>query len=223
MKIWLLPCFLGILAILSANLVFLISAIEGHVETCFPYFEGCASISASGRHGLAAILFKLTILPVMTLLTIYWLISWNYLNKITSVSTVQNKFMLITGVIGSLFGILYTAFLGSEGDVYQLLRRFGIYVFFLGTFIAQILEIRLLSSSKEFESLNYLKGMKLITLLIGVFILISAPSYGFLENDDWFENVLEWNISFLLFFYFIASSLLWKKKDIKIDLLFNKS
>ena len=155
MKIWLLPCFLGILAILSANLVFIISITEGHVESCFPYFEGCASISASGRHGLAAILFKLTILPVMTLLTIYWLISWNYLNKITSVSTVQNKFMLITGVIGSLFGILYSAFLGSEGDVYQLLRRFGIYIFFLGTFIAQILETRQLSSSKEFESLNY--------------------------------------------------------------------
>ena len=71
--------------------------------------------------------------------------------------------------------------------------------------------------------IEIIKGMKLITLLIGVFILISAPSYGFLENDDWFENVLEWNISFLLFFYFIASSLLWKKKDIKIDLLFNKS
>ena len=105
MKVWLLPYILGILAIVSGNLAFLISVFEGNVESCFPYFEGCASISASGRHGLAAILFKLITLPVLALLSIYWLISWAYIREIDSTKPLQVKLMLIAGIIGSFFGI----------------------------------------------------------------------------------------------------------------------
>ena len=219
MKLWPLPFSLGILAILSGNLVFFISSNEGFVESCFPYIEGCASISKSGRNGLSAILFKLTILPVMTLLSVYWIISYKTVIKLKPIKSLRNSFMLISGIIGSFFGIIYTAFLGTEGEIYQLLRRYGIYFFFLGTYVAQILEVLELTDIFEPNNIN-MKAIKFVTYFIGLIIIISTPFYGFLENDDWLENVLEWNITFLIFFYFVLSSFLWKETrlSMKLDL-----
>ena len=221
MRLWVLPFFIGISAIFSGNLAYLVSLNEGFVDACFPYLEGCTSISKTGRNGLASILFKLTILPVMTLLSAYWIISFttlkqNILNKI-----LRNRVMMTSGLIGSLFGILYAAFLGSDGDIYQLLRRFGIYFFFLGTYIAQILEVIQLSTNPIIKESNSFQLMKLVVILIGLIILISTPFYGFLEDDDWLENVLEWNITFLIFFYFILSGVLWRKPTLKMKIKSN--
>ena len=221
MKLWVLPFSFGIIAILSGNLAFFISFNEGFIDPCFPYIEGCVSISRSGRHGLAAILFKLSVLPVMTLLFIYWVITYRSIKKLIYKNSIRNNAMLITGIIGSLFGILYTAFLGSEGDFYQLLRRVGIYFFFLGTYAAQILEVIQLSPIFVSKGSSFFKGMRFLIVLIGLIILISTPFYGFLENDDWLENVLEWNLTFLIFFYFILSGLLWRETALRMNLEFD--
>ena len=218
MKLWALPFGLGILAIISGNIAFIISVNEGFIETCFPYLEGCASISKSGRHGLAAISFKLMVLPLMALLSVYWFISYNYIKKLIPSYSVKSSLMLTLGIIGSLFGILYTAFLGSEGDIYQLLRRFGIYLFFLGTYMAQVMEVIQLSKINYLKNLMSFKGMRFLNYLIGFIILISSPFFGLIDNDDWLENVLEWNITFLTCFYFVLSSLLWRRTEVKMNL-----
>ncbi len=54
MKLWVLPFFIGILAIFSGNLAYLVSLNEGFVDACLPYLEGCTSISKTGRHGCQA-------------------------------------------------------------------------------------------------------------------------------------------------------------------------
>ena len=223
MKVWFFPGILGILAIFAGNLAFLISASEGYLELCFPYLEGCSSISKSGREGLAQILFKMIVLPVMTLLIVYWSISWNFLKTLVPQSKVQNMLILFLGILGSFFGILYTSFLGHEGDFYQLLRRFGIYFFFLGTYFAQVIEVKQLLKIAEFKNFVFLKSMKFLTFLIGFVVLVSVPFYAFIEDDDWLENILEWNITFLVFFYFILCSPLWKRIELKMNVKLENS
>ena len=213
MKIWPIPFLLGVLAIIAGNLSFILSVNEGFVENCFPYFEGCASISKTGRQGLSFIIFKLMILPVMTLLSIYWFLSYNLIKKTIEVNKLALKIMMTSGVIGSIFGIIYASFLGSEGNIYQLLRRFGIYFFFLGTYLSQVLEVHLLFRSKKNLNSVYLKIMKFLSYVIGLVIALSIPIYGLIEEDDWLENVLEWNITLLIFIYFILVSLFWREKD----------
>ena len=213
MKIWPIPFVLGVLAIIAGNVSFILSVNEGFVETCFPYFEGCTSISKTGRQGLSFIVFKLIILPVMTLLSIYWLLSYNIIKSMIEVHKLTLKIMITSGVIGSIFGIIYASFLGSEGNIYQLLRRFGIYFFFLGTYLSQVLEVYLLFRSKKNHISIYLKIMKFLSYLIGLVIVFSIPIYGLIEEDDWLENVLEWNITLLIFIYFILVSLFWKEKN----------
>ena len=218
MRLWYLPLSIGLLAIFSGNLTFLLSVNEGFIEICFPYFDGCSSISKAGRKGLAANFFKLTIIPVMTLLSVYWVITYNLIRNTYGINKIQGKIMLLFGIIGSFFGIIYTSFLGSEGDIYQLLRRFGIYFFFLGTYLGQILETNLIGNIEETKLSFYPKIMRLIVFLIGSIILISIPIYGFIDEDDWLENILEWNITLLIFLYFILSSLFWRIGKLRLNL-----
>ena len=218
MRLWYLPLSIGLLAIFSGNLTFLLSVNEGFIETCFPYFEGCSSISKAGRKGLAAIFFKLTIIPVMTLLSVYWVITYNLIRNTYGINKIQGKIMLLSGIIGSFFGIIYTSFLGSEGDIYQLLRRFGIYFFFLGTYLGQLLETNLIVNIEATKLSFYPKTMRLITFFIGCIILISVPVYGFIDEDDWLENILEWNLTLLIFLYFILSSLFWRICKLRFNL-----
>ncbi|MCS5544110.1 MAG: hypothetical protein NZ767_04840 [SAR86 cluster bacterium] len=218
MRLWYLPLSIGLLAIFSGNLTFLLAVNEGFIETCFPYFEGCSSISKAGRKGLAAIFFKLTIIPVMTLLSVYWVITYNLIRNTYGINKIQGKIMLFFGIIGSFFGIIYTSFLGSEGDIYQLLRRFGIYFFFLGTYLGQILETNLIGNIEATKLSFYPKTMRFITFFIGCIILISMPVYGFFDEDDWLENILEWNITLLIFLYFILSSLFWRIGKLRLNL-----
>ena len=104
MKIWPIPFLLGVLAIIAGNLSFILSVNEGFVENCFPYFEGCASISKTGRQGLSFIIFKLMILPVMTLLSIYWFLSYNLIKKTIEVNKLALKIMMTSGRSGIEIG-----------------------------------------------------------------------------------------------------------------------
>ncbi len=213
MKIWPIPFLLGVLAIIAGNLSFILAVKEGFIDICFPYLEGCSSISKTGRQGLSFVIFKLIILPVMTLLSIYWLLSYYLIKKTIEVNKLALQTMLTSGLVGSVFGIIYASFLGSEGDIYQLLRRFGIYFFFLGTYLSQVVEVYLLLKSQKNLNSIYPKIMKSLTSLIGLVLVFSLPIYGFIEEDDWLENILEWNITLLIFIYFILASLFWKEKD----------
>ena len=59
--------------------------------------------------------------------------------------------------------------------------------------------------------------MGYVVLMIGLVILFSTPFYSFIQEDDWLENVLEWNITFLIFLYFIISGLNWKKIQLRFS------
>jgi NADH:ubiquinone oxidoreductase subunit 5 (subunit L)/multisubunit Na+/H+ antiporter MnhA subunit len=88
----------------------------------------------------------------------------------------------------------------------------------LGTYIAQILEVVQLSNYPNTKESKSFQLMRVVVIVIGLIILISIPFYGFLEDDDWLENVLEWNITFLIFFYFILSGVLWRTTTLRMEI-----
>ena len=89
------------------------------------------------------------------------------------------------------------------------------------TYLAQILEVVQLSTIPGIKESKSFQLMKVLVVLIGLIILISTPFYGFLEDDDWLENVLEWNITFLIFFYFILSGVLWRTTTLRMEIKSN--
>lgn len=186
-----LVMIVAVVPVLSVNVNYLLSASADYIPDCFVYLEGCTSISATGRYGVSYWLFKAFMLPQALLLVMFWR------GVARRVPPPGARDTIITaGTTGAVFLVLYTVFLGSEGDIYRLMRRYGVFVFFLGTFIAQIAATRRLA--RRGGARRPLRAQQVLLVVMGLFALAEVPLGTFGLQDDQAENVIEWNFSLLM-------------------------
>ena len=126
--------------------------------------------------------------------------------------------MLWLGLISSLALILYTTFLGSDGEGYRVMRRFGTTIYFGFTYLAQVLlaaRIRSLSPQRP-----YLQGIVRIKLaMCGLILaggLLLAATDKLFENDDALQNIAEWNVATMMAFYPFLTWLLWRRSGFEV-------
>jgi hypothetical protein len=192
-----LGLFLALWPILIVHAAFALSVVEQHVPLCNPYWDGCTSISRAGRHGWANHLFKGALLPYTVPLAIYWWLNQRWLLALGSAGS---RAMLACGWIGALFMILYVTFLGTEGATYQLMRRYGINVYFGGTFLAQVLlALRLRSLARQGRAPSppwlapALARIAAVVLAIGLFYV--GVRLGLASDQDRWENGMQSSIA----------------------------
>ncbi|MEO1580440.1 MAG: hypothetical protein AAFR91_01250 [Pseudomonadota bacterium] len=191
----------ALLPIACVNLNQWLSIAGGFIPRCFPYVEGCTSISSTGRYGASYWIFKAIMLPQSLLLVAFW----RQLEHWFSARNDAGTWMLRLAIIASAFLVLYTIFLGSSGDIYRLMRRYGVFVFFLGTFVAQIIATRRLTAiSAERGPRAVLLVQRILLGAMGVLALAEVPLGTFGLEDDVAENIIEWNFSLLMQFWFLT-------------------
>lgn len=203
--------FLALWPVLIVHAVYAISIVEGHVPLCNPYWDGCTSISRAGRHGWANHLFQAALLPYTALLAIYWWLNQRWLRALGDAGS---RAMLTIGWSGVLFMILYVTFLGTEGQIYQLMRRYGINGFFGFTYIAQVLLIGRLRALMRADPVPWpgwlLPGLLLLALsVLGMGLLFVATDYGLPLDRDRLQNTLEWAASLLIQLHILLIALAW--------------
>ena len=187
----LLVAIVAAVPVLTVNANYLLSASAGYIPDCFVYVEGCTSISATGRYGASYWIFKAFMLPQAWLLVLFWR---GVVRRAPAPG--RRDTVIIAGTIGAAFLVLYTVFLGSQGDIYRLMRRYGVFVFFLGTFIAQIAATRRLARRDGGGgALRTQQGLLGVMFLLA---LAEIPLGTFGLQDDQAENVIEWNFSLLM-------------------------
>lgn len=206
------PLLIGVFPIVAVHMTYLVSAYEGYVQWCVPYWDSCTSISATGRHGTAFYIFKATIIPTAILLMWYWVLAARKLSRFgQSVPAIP-----VVGVIGAIFLIVYTIALGAEGDLFRLQRRIGIIIFFTFTYLAQLL---FTSRVKKHELPDPTLPIQLTlcstVLTLGILTLVLDL---LLENYDDYEDAFEWIIALLLQCYFIISHWSWKNLQAKDEI-----
>ena len=191
----------ALLPTFTVNLCYAVSSAQGLVPACVPYFDGCTSISSAGRYGLSYYLFKVGMVCSAALLVLYWR---RISALILSASGRPAPMVAATGSGGAAFLVLYTAFLGSEGDIYFLLRRFGTILYFGLTVIAQLMALRRLETFAPRWLTRTKKAGCLAMLLFGG---ASIPVMNYMDNKDAFQNIIEWNLSLLMQLYFLLTAI----------------
>ncbi len=205
----------GLLPIISVNVTYLIAAFFEQVSWCMPYLEGCTSISKTGRSGPSSYVFRATIIPWGIFLMIYWKLAYEWLLAIGDKKTLINQAILFLGIIAAIFLIIYATVLGSEGQIYRSLRRYGVIIFFAFTYLAQLLMVsRIHYLINRLHLPHYIYSLKLglciMQLIIG---LISLPIRAFYGGDDfntYIENIIEWNFALMMSLYFIVTYFAWE-------------
>ncbi len=209
-----LPLLVGLVPTVLIGVTFLISASHGQVPWCMPFVDGCTSISRAGRNPPAIFLFRSIMLPICLLLAAYWILSLAWIRSLFANSDRRpSAWMAVVGVAGALLLVIYVTFLGSEGSVYQLMRRFGASLFYGLTFLAQLIQIRWLTILRREQSIKppwlplALSRLALLMLLAGLTQVIIS---GVTPSEE-FQNIAEWNFTAMLNAHFLLCAWGWRE------------
>ena len=196
-----------LLAWLGPITAYILSASEGYVAWCVPHLTGCDSVSATGRDGWGFFVFKATMLPAAGFTFIYWILTYQWLNLVDAHGP-GHRVILWLGLIGTAFLVLYVTFLGSDGDVYRALRRYGTVFYFGLTYLAQLLVARRVIECGLPSPIVRWK------LRLAVFMLIGGLSFAvlanFFEDDDFLQNISEWNFASALTAFPLLTWIMWR-------------
>jgi hypothetical protein len=136
---WPLPLLAGLLPLVGTIVAFTLSVRLGLMEGCNPFVDGCVSISRAARLGLPNVLFRALLLPAAALQAMCWLLCGAWLRSLGAVHTRKLRALPWIGCAAALFLVLYGTFLGTEGEAYRWMRRYGVVVYFGGSCIAMII------------------------------------------------------------------------------------
>jgi hypothetical protein len=133
----------------------------------------------------------------------------------------------VFGVTGALFLILYVTFLGTEAPFYEFMRRYGVYMYFALSVIAQIiLASKVLPVARQL-SMKRLVSLTRLQLLLAWFPFalgaLNLVLKATLENSDAAENRIEWIFAMQMQLYFIVSYFSWRETQFRASFTVGKA
>ena len=221
----LLPLITGLMPIVAIHVSLLLAIDAGAIPACFPYLDGCASISATGRYEPASFLFKPAMLSEWTILIFYWLFNVAWLRSLAREARLNKEpgpWTAVFGCLGAIALVLYVTFLGTHAPFYEVMRRFGVYLYFLFSVIAQIMLARQTIALANVLGLTVVCRIARIQLLLALvpFALgaVNLILKSTLADPDAAENVIEWIFALLMHLYFLLTYFAWRETGYGMDL-----
>ena len=182
-----------------------------------PYLDGCVTISRAARHGLGNHLFRLLMLPCALLQALHWCAAQRWL-RLSHPDPAAGRSLLVLGAFAGIALAVYVAFLGTEGEVYEWLRRYGARLYFASTYLAQLVFLRRyrqLPASQHDALYRWMLGVSIAMLVVG--LANTAASYLVADEGlkDRLENLLEWHLGLLMTGWFLLHAALWRRSGFR--------
>ncbi len=209
--LWPLPLAIALLFGVAAHVALWLSIRDGWIEGCVPYLEGCTSISRAARHGLGNHVFRLMVLPCAALLGLHWWLSARWLGR-------GRGAVAWLGAAAALALAVYATFLGTDGEAYRFLRRYGVVCFFGFGYLAQLGFLRGLrvDAHRGARLSTALVTVSVLMLLLGLANVVAGAVVVDEDFKDRIENVLEWHLGWLLAAWYLLHAWLWRRLDAKL-------
>lgn len=214
--LWPLPLLAALLPFLVTHLAWWLSVRDGLIVSCNPYWDGCASISRAARHGLGNHLFRMVMLPCATIQALCWLAATLWLRRGWQQ---RARWLPWVGVTAGVCLGVYATFLGSDGEAYRLLRRYGVSLYFGCSYIALVLVLHALSRPRPRpRAYRPLLVVAVGFLALGVTSVALSYALSGSSGDRW-ENVLEWHVGLWLTAMFAVLAWCWWRERLRAGLL----
>lgn len=215
MKVTPIAVLAAVPALIGVHVTYLLSASLQYVDWCIPYLDGCSSISEAGRREPANFVFRATVIPAAVFMMVYWKLVQAWLQSMHDDKPGYAPVIFYLGLIAAVFLIVYAVFLGSEGKIYQLMRRYGITFFFAFTYLAQLLLTARIyrfmqrPGNRIPGTLYRIKlGLCLMQMVLGLISIPVNAADEVLKHP--LRNILEWNFALLMNGYFLFTVWTWR-------------
>jgi len=211
--LWPLPLIGGLMPAVAALLALGLSFSLDLIPPCNPFLDGCVSISRAARHDLPNHVFRALVLPAAVLQALTWLLCATWLKGLGAETRGTLRVLPWLGILAGIFLILYGTFLGTEGQAYRWMRRYGVIFYFGLTYLSMLIASGALWRLTQAGSITppahldrWLVALCAITLAIGLIQVLAPPLLGGADLKNRLENILEWYaaLSFTLFFFVLA-------------------
>lgn len=203
----------GIAPIVGVTLAYWLGVSNHVLPSCIPLIDGCTSISATGRNMPGSLLFRSVMMPQSVLLVVVWYFAARWLRENTP-SRNAALTIVLSGLIGALALVVYVTTLGTRTPLYDFMRRFGVYVYFLGTATAQLtLAIALLAQATRAAAPTLRRIAFAMLWLCGLPFALGVLNLvlkAMLDDTDFVENRIEWISALLMQCYFIVLYFAWR-------------
>jgi hypothetical protein len=212
LPLWPLPLLITLLFVVAAHAAYLLSIQGGHVPACVPYIEGCVSISRAARHGWGNHLFRLLVIPCAVLHALVWLLAQRWLRG--------GWAMAVLGIVSAVALAVYATFLGTEGETYRFLRRYGVVVYFGFGYLAQLALMRRAARLHALptEVIAWMSWIAVAMLALGVANVVAGTLVTDPEEKDRWENIFEWWLGLLMVGWYAVLACGWKRRSLALDL-----
>ncbi len=207
----------GIIPILAAAGAYLIALSQGYEAQCVPLVQGCTSISRAARYGEAIFWFRGLMMPLSAVLVFFWLAQVRWLNHWIDPHNTYRS-LLVLGILSALALVIYVNFLGTDGEVYQFMRRFGVTFYFGFGALAQLLVVNATYPQRRRlapESQKWVTWQLACVSAQWVLGLISLSS-DFLprEQKAIVENIIEWNFALAMMLFHLLNVGIWRSNRV---------
>lgn len=210
-RLWWVALFAGLLPLVATVIAFRLSVQLGLVPACNPFVDGCVSISRAARHDLPNILFRALLLPAAVLQGACWALVPAWLRSLGAPPDRLQHALPWLGAAAAVFLVLYGTFLGTDGEGYRWMRRYGVVMYFGLTCIGMLIvademQRRVRARRRERWITRALLALCAALPLLGlVHVLLPLALPGPLARDA-LENSTEWwaGAIFTLFFFVLA-------------------
>lgn len=219
-----LPLVAGVVPFVGITLAYWLGVHYGTLPGCIPYLDGCVSISATGRYEPGNFLFRAVELPMSVVYGFTWYFCFAWLNNLTGGEHRQlSRAMLSSGLVAAVALIIYVTFLGTREPIYEFMRRFGIYFYFLGTAAAQLLAAIALLRHAVRNSLitlqrqaRWLLGLCLLPFALGI---LNLTLKAILEDANQAENRIEWIAALCMQAWFVVLYFSWRTTGFNVTVV----
>src|SRR5262245_58426311 len=123
--LWPLPLVGGLLPAVAALAALWLSFRLDLIAPCMPLIDGCVSISRAARHDLPNHVFRAMVLPAAVLQALTWLLCSAWLKGREEKPGYSLRVLPWLGALAAVFLVLYGTFLGTDGQSYRWMRRYG--------------------------------------------------------------------------------------------------
>ncbi|HUF81645.1 MAG TPA: hypothetical protein VMN03_10955 [Burkholderiales bacterium] len=182
---------------------------------CNPYTEGCVSTSRAVRSGPGLLWFKAVMLPMAAVLVVAWRSAVSWMASLETDMPGIRRWTLRLGIGGAVALVFYVLFLGTEGEMYSWLRRYGVVFFFGLTALAQLLTARYVVGAFHTQlprSAAAFIATVSLQWAIGVFSVLKGYFFDDPEVIDRLQNITEWWMIVAMCLGFVFLGLLFRRK-----------
>ena len=221
--LWLLPLLAALLPVAATALAYALSIDSGLAPACNPFLDGCISISRAGRHGLANIVFRGMLLPAAVLQALCWLLCPGWLRMLGVPADRWSRALPALGVAASVMLVLYGTFLGTEGDGYRWMRRYGVAFYFgltaIGMLVVSDHMLRRLRERAPDRLVAWVVSMPCMLLpLLGLAHVLLPLAWSSPRARDALQNVTEWWGGAIFTTFFVGLAWAWRRTRFRAEL-----